>query len=47
MIPKWLSLGLVVVIFAVAFVYARIQGPVEEDALADEAGARLADDDER
>ena len=29
-IPRWLSLGLVIVIFAVAFVYAKIQGPVED-----------------
>jgi YkoY family integral membrane protein len=28
-IPRWLSLGLIIVIFAVAFVYARMQGPVE------------------
>lgn len=37
-IPKWLSLGLVVVIFAIAFIYARMQGPVPEDeTLVDEA----------
>jgi len=47
LIPKWLSLGLVVVIFGVAFIYARMQGPVEEDALADEAGALLSEDDRR
>jgi YkoY family integral membrane protein len=29
-IPKWISLGLIVVIFAVAFVYAKRQGPVAE-----------------
>ena len=28
-IPRWLSLGLIVVIFSIAFVYARMQGPVE------------------
>ena len=28
-IPRWLSLGLIVVIFLVAFVYARMQGPVD------------------
>jgi YkoY family integral membrane protein len=28
-IPKWISLGLIVVIFAVAFIYAKRQGPVE------------------
>lgn len=37
-IPKWLSLGLVVVIFAIAFIYARMQGPLPEDeTLVDEA----------
>jgi YkoY family integral membrane protein len=30
-IPRWLSLGLIVVIFAVAFIYAKMQGPVEPD----------------
>jgi YkoY family integral membrane protein len=28
-IPQWLSLGLIVVIFTIAFVYARMHGPVE------------------
>ena len=40
-IPRWLSLGLVVVIFVIAFVYARIQGPVPEDTLSEEAGELL------
>ncbi len=31
-IPKWLSLGLIVVIFGVSFAYARRHGPVDEDA---------------
>jgi YkoY family integral membrane protein len=43
-IPKWFSLGLVVVIFAIAFVYARIQGPVEETALAEQAGDLLEEE---
>ena len=30
-IPKWLSLGLIVVIFAVSYVMARRQGPVEDE----------------
>jgi predicted tellurium resistance membrane protein TerC len=30
-IPQWLSLALIVVIFAVALIYARIQGPAEPD----------------
>jgi YkoY family integral membrane protein len=29
-VPRWLSLTLIVVIFVIAFVYARMQGPVEE-----------------
>jgi YkoY family integral membrane protein len=29
-IPRWLSLGLIVVIFLIAFVYARMQGPVDD-----------------
>jgi YkoY family integral membrane protein len=37
-IPRWLSLGLIVVIFAIAFVYARMQGPVDTiDPLTDSA----------
>jgi YkoY family integral membrane protein len=31
-IPQWASLSLIVVIFAIAYVYARIQGPVERAA---------------
>jgi YkoY family integral membrane protein len=30
-IPQWLSLGLIVVIFTAAFVYAKMQGPVDEE----------------
>jgi len=44
-IPKWFSLGLVVVIFAIAFIYARIQGPVYEDPRAEQAGELLATED--
>ena len=29
-IPRWLSLGLIVVIFLIAFIYARMQGPVDD-----------------
>jgi YkoY family integral membrane protein len=36
-IPKWFSLGLVAVIFVIAFVYAKMQGPVEVDAFAEKA----------
>ena len=46
-IPQWFSLGLIAVIFTAAFVYAKMQGPVEvtplgevaEQALDAEAGA--------
>jgi YkoY family integral membrane protein len=41
-IPRWLSLGLIVVIFAIAYLYARKQGPVEEST--DEAAALLAEE---
>lgn len=41
-IPRWLSLGLIVVIFAIAFVWARIEGPVEADPLAENAEEILA-----
>ena len=42
-VPPWLSLGLIVVIFAVALIWARIEGPVEADSLAEEAEVLLAD----
>jgi YkoY family integral membrane protein len=29
-IPRWLSLGLIVVIFLIAFIYARMQGPADD-----------------
>jgi YkoY family integral membrane protein len=38
-ISKWLSFGLIVVIFAIAYLYARRQGPVEE--VEEEAATRL------
>jgi hypothetical protein len=41
-VPRWLSLGLFVVIFAVALVWAKLEGPVESDSLAEEAEAVLA-----
>ena len=42
-IPRWLSLGLIVAIFAAAFVYARMEGPVqhEADTLAEKAEEML------
>jgi YkoY family integral membrane protein len=36
-IPRWISLGLIVVIFVIAFIYAKMQGPVHD-------GEHLADD---
>jgi predicted tellurium resistance membrane protein TerC len=41
-IPKWLSLGLIVVIFGIAFFYARQHGPAEvSDPHEDEAAGLL------
>jgi YkoY family integral membrane protein len=45
-IPKWLSLGLIVVIFTIAFIYARMEGPVEPDRLAGKAEDLLAVEEE-
>jgi YkoY family integral membrane protein len=46
-IPKWLSLGLIAVIFAIAFLFARRQGPVENvEAHEDEAAGLLMDEAE-
>jgi YkoY family integral membrane protein len=46
-IPKWISLGVVVVIFVIALIYARIQGAVEigNDALMHDAEEVLAADE--
>ena len=42
LIPKWLSLGLIVVIFTAAFLYARTQTPPpDHDVLDDEASALI------
>ena len=41
-VPPWFSLGLIVVIFAIALVWARFEGPVEADQLAEEAEDILA-----
>jgi predicted tellurium resistance membrane protein TerC len=45
-VPKWLSLGLIIVIFAIAFVMARIEGPVEADPLDEKAEEILAQEKE-
>jgi YkoY family integral membrane protein len=46
-VPRWLSIGLIVVIFLIAFAYAKMQGPMPEtpepavgDAAADEGTSR-------
>jgi YkoY family integral membrane protein len=47
-IPKWFSLGVVVVIFVIALIYARMRGAVDvpsEDSLVNDAGEVLAADD--
>ncbi len=43
-IPKWLSLGLIVVIFGVSFLYARAQEEKHPGSTDDQAKALLADD---
>ena len=45
-VPRWFSLGLVVVIFAIAFIYAKWQGPVEVDAFAEKAEDLLGADED-
>jgi len=45
-IPRWFSMGLIVAIFGVAFIYARRQGPASErEDLDEEAQALLTEDD--
>jgi YkoY family integral membrane protein len=46
-IPKPISLGLIVVIFAVALVWAKMQGPAETDALQSTAEGLLVEEDKR
>ena len=41
-IPQWVSLGLIVVIFAASYVYARIKGPVEKTHIDEDADELLA-----
>jgi len=43
-VPTWLSLGLIVVIFAVSLIWARMSGPAQGDALSSEAEDILAGD---
>jgi YkoY family integral membrane protein len=44
-IPKWLSLGLIVVIFGVAYMLARRQGPVPDDQTSEDEAAHLLVDE--
>ena len=45
-IPKWLSLGLIVVIFGAFYLYARYRGPVEVPEGTDEATELLKEQSE-
>ena len=45
-VPKWLSLGLIIVIFVIALVMARREGPVEADALEEKAQEILSEEDD-
>ncbi len=46
-VPRWASLALIVLIFAVSFVYARMQGPAEppHDPVTEKASGLLAEED--
>ena len=44
-IPKWLSLGLIVVIFAISLILARRQGPQDSPPVHDRAEEMLVEDD--
>ena len=46
-IPKEISLGLIVAIFIIAFIWAKIEGPVETDALQEKAEEILSEEDKR
>ena len=46
-IPKTISLGLIVVIFAIALVWAKMQGPAETDSLQSSAEGLLVEEDKR
>jgi YkoY family integral membrane protein len=46
-IPQWLSLGLIVVIFSIAFLYARAQGPATDgDSFSEQVEGVLSDSPE-
>jgi YkoY family integral membrane protein len=42
-IPRWLSLGLIVIIFAIAFIWAKIEGPAEAPPLTEKAEELLTE----
>jgi YkoY family integral membrane protein len=42
-VPQWLSLGLIVVIFVIALIWARVEGPAQADPLAEKAEKVLGD----
>jgi len=44
-IPKWISLGLVFVIFVIAFIWAKIEGPQEAPPMTERAEDLLAVED--
>ena len=44
-IPKWISLGLVLVIFVIAFIWAKIEGPKEPEPMMERAEDLLAVED--
>jgi len=48
-VPKWISLGLIIVIFIMAFIYAKAQGPVEkpDHPVMDEASELIAEEQAR
>jgi YkoY family integral membrane protein len=43
-VPKWLSLGLIVVIFVISYVFARLRGPTPDHDAPDEGSALIADE---
>ena len=44
-IPKWISLGLVLVIFVIAFIWAKIEGPKDPPLMTEAAEDLLAVED--
>ena len=44
-VPRYISLGLVVVIFIISFIWAKMEGPVEPEPLAEKAEDLLAAED--